>query len=346
MARTRDQQRVYDDLLKQYGKLVADAFFEAVQDLRSAAELRRLITAIALGRLEEAIDALNLDSAAWERVAEAVRSSYVGSGTTTTGLFPARMPSGIALIVRFSPGDPVAAEWLRNHAAALVRRLDNDTREVVRDHLSAGMRAGTNPRRVALDLVGRINRANGRREGGVLGLSGPQAAYVRRAAEELSSADPLGLQNYLTRERRNKRLDGYVRRALESGRPVSAEVRARMLVDYEASLLQLRGETVGRTEAMTALQFGRDEAYRQAIASGKVKADTVTKTWRSARDTRVRFSHASLDGQKRKFGEPFQSPSGAQLQFPMDTSLGAGGEEIINCRCVAEYNIDFFAGLT
>lgn len=37
----------------------------------------------------------------------------------------------------------------------------------------------------------------------------------------------------------------------------------------------------------------------------------------------------------------FQSPTGAMLRYPGDTSLGAGAGEIINCRCDVEYNFDF-----
>lgn len=344
--RTRQQQAIYDQLARRHGRAVADKFFAAIADIKTNTELRRLISAIEAHRLEEALAALHLDDAVWDELAEAVRASYVSGGNAAVALMPARGADGLALVVRFAVGDPVAAEWLRQHSLRLVTRLSEETRQLAREHLSAGMRAGTNPRRVALDLVGRINRASGRREGGILGLSSLQASYVRRAADELASTDESLLRHYLTRERRNRRWDALVHRAIETGQPIPADKRQRMINDYEARLLQLRGETIARTEVMTALQQGRHEAYRQAIASGKVAAEAVTKTWRSARDTRVRFSHAKLDGQVRPFGEPFQSPTGAQMLYPMDTSLGAGGEEVINCRCIAEYNINFFAGLT
>ena len=42
---------------------------------------------------------------------------------------------------------------------------------------------------------------------------------------------------------------------------------------------------------MAALGKSRDDAMKQAIQSGKVLADYVTQTWRSAGDDRGRHTH-------------------------------------------------------
>ena len=56
----------------------------------------------------------------------------------------------------------------------------------------------------------------------------------------------------------------------------------------------------------------------------------------------MRHTHQILNAQEvTGMDLPFQSPSGALLRFPGDTGLGAGAEEIINCRCDLEYNFDF-----
>jgi hypothetical protein len=39
--------------------------------------------------------------------------------------------------------------------------------------------------------------------------------------------------------------------------------------------------------------------------------------------------------------EPFESPTGAKLLFPGDSSLGAGAAEIVHCRCRVSYNVNF-----
>src|SRR5690606_18247469 len=94
---------------------------------------------------------------------------------------------------------------------------------------------------------------------------------------------------------------------------------------------------------MTALGQARHEAMRQAIASGKVSADAVTKGWRSAGDNRVRHTHRALNGQSVGFDGAFTSPSGARLRFPGDPDAPAS--ETVGCRCTVEYKVDYVAQL-
>ena len=58
-----------------------------------------------------------------------------------------------------------------------------------------------------------------------------------------------------------------------------------------------------------------------------------THTWVSMRDERVRVNHWNADGQTVPVNEPF-IVGGYKMMFPLDDSLGAPIEEIINCRCV------------
>jgi hypothetical protein len=342
MATSRSQRQVIEDLTRTYGPEVAAAFDEAMLDLRSRAEVRRVIEALRAGNIDAALDALHIDEAVFERLTEALAQAQAEGGRSAVEFMPRRAPDGTALIIRHRPGDPVAAARLREHSARLVTGITDDIRAVVRGNLADAMEAGRGPGSAAIEIVGRVNRATGRREGGVLGLTDPQAQAVRRAREELASTDPTALRSYLTRGRRDRRFDRTVERAIRDGTPIPTETRRRMIRAYESRLLELRGQVIGRTEAMTALQRGSFDAYRQAIEAGKVDAAAVTKIWRSARDLRVRHSHIVLDGESAGFLTPFTSPSGAQMMHPMDTSLGAGAEEIINCRCWCEYRVDAF----
>ena len=345
MARTRRQRQVYADLLARYGRQVADAFIRAIDNIRSAAEVQRLTAAIEAGQIEEALDALHIDREAFNEVADRLREAHAEGGKAATETMPTRRPDGTALVVRFDGRNPEAEAWLNRHSSDLITRLTTEQRQLVRLHLVEAMRRGVNPRQVALDLVGRINRATGKREGGVIGLSASQEGYVRSARNQLASDDAADLRAYLTRTRRDKRFDKSVQKAIREERAVEPGIAAKALTAYERRLLQLRGETIGRVEAMTSLQQAKFEAYRQAVASGKVAENAVTKVWRSASDLRVRHTHRALNGDSVGLNGVFRSPSGALLRFPMDTSLGAGTDEIVGCRCDAEYRIDFLANI-
>lgn len=59
----------------------------------------------------------------------------------------------------------------------------------------------------------------------------------------------------------------------------------------------------------------------------------TTHTWVSMRDEHVRVSHWEADSQTVPINEPFII-NGYKMMFPLDDSMGAPIDEIINCRCV------------
>lgn len=345
MATTRANRQVYADLLARYGVAVADAFFRALDSLRAGVELQRVTAALQNGDIDAALEALHIDPEVFNEVAERAKQAHDEAGKVTASAMPKRAADGTALVVRFDGRNPVAEAWLSRRSSDLITRLTTEQRQLVRDTLSDSMRRGVNPRQAALDIVGRISRVTGKREGGILGLSAPQAEYVATARDELASDDPAALKHYLTRVRRDKRFDRSVAKAIREGKPVDPAIAAKAVTAYERRLLKLRGETIGRVETLTSMQRAKFEAYRQAIASGKVAENVVTKVWRSAGDLRVRHTHQALNAESVRFNEAFRSPSGALMRFPMDTALGAGPQEIVGCRCDCEYRIDFLANL-
>lgn len=343
--RTADQARLYEELAEKHGRLIANAFMSALDEIRSRAEIERIIAAYEVGDLEGAIEALHMDQEAFDAFLDAIREAHSEAGRSAADLMPKRYPDGTAMVIRFEGRNPQAEGWLTEHSSRLVTRTVEDMRQALRNRLVAGMQAGENPRRVALDIVGRINRVTGKRDGGVLGLTAQQEAYVRSARQELASGEARALKNYLRRERRDRRFDRSVRKALEQGKPVPAETRERMVTAYTNRLLNLRGEVIARTEAMASMHHATWESLRQAVASGKLQASQIRRIWRSARDPRVRDSHAVLDGESVGLNEAFVSPFGARLMFPGDASQGAPASEIVACRCWCETRIDFFANL-
>jgi hypothetical protein len=339
----RTQAQVFDDLLSRYETEIAAAFRAAINDLGAQADLAGVIEALSRNDVAAAIEALHLDPAAYTGLQDALARAYGDGGATAAGFANRAVPPSV--VIRFDGRNLRAEQWLRQYSSSLVTRIVEDQRAALRQALTAGMTRGENPRTTALDIVGRINRATGKREGGILGLTSQQEAFARNARDELMSGDPAKLRNYLTRARRDKRFDRTIAKAIRDETPVPADTIRKATGAYRNRLLKLRGDTIGRTEALTSLQSANHEAYLQAVDNGAVAESDVRKVWRSAGDLRVRHSHRVLSGQSAGLREAFTSPSGARMMFPGDTSQGAGAEETIQCRCVAEYRIDFLSNL-
>ena len=80
-----------------------------------------------------------------------------------------------------------------------------------------------------------------------------------------------------------------------------------------------RAVTIARTETATFRNGARWE-FMQAQGVQRVQ-------WLSARDVRVRDTHADIDGDVVDLGEQFRNG----LRFPCE--VGGPPEEVINCRC-------------
>ena len=89
-----------------------------------------------------------------------------------------------------------------------------------------------------------------------------------------------------------------------------------------------RAMNIAENEANSILN---NDEYRSAIKNGCTK-----KKWIAFGDERVRMDHANVDGEVVDINKPFHV-GGYLMMFPKDDSLGAGLEEIVNCRCSVEY---------
>ncbi|WP_433950782.1 hypothetical protein [Brevundimonas bullata] len=330
MARRPTQQQLFRELAEKFGLEVALAFREAVSNLRSGVEFQKLKLAIEQGNLQAAMDALHIDRAAFFPLEAKITEAFIAGGQGAV----ASMPAAVSIGFRFDPGNQRAASWIRQFSGNLITGLVDGERQQARDFLADGMARGAHPRSVGLELVGRISRATGSREGGLIGLSAPQRAYVQAARIELASADPKLLKHYLTRTRRDRRYDRTVLKAIREGKAIDRDTASLMVTRYSARLVQLRGEVIARTEGLPAIRAAKHEAYQQLVDEGRIAEADIERGWHTAGDRRVRDSHEGMSGQTvRGLSLPFQSPSGALLMFPGDTSLGAGAEEIVACRC-------------
>lgn len=343
MARKPTARQLYAELLERYGQQVADAFAAVVRDLRRAADLQALQAAVQARNVEAALAATKIDPAAYGPLLDAIERGYAEAGKGAADLLPARNPDGAALLFRFDVRNPRAANWIREYGANLVRQVVDDQKAAIRTALVAGMEAGRGPRTVALDIIGRTNKATGQREGGVIGLTSTQGEAVRKAEAELASGDPVQMRNYLTRNRRDKRFDRSIQKAIREETAPPADLIAKATTRYQARLLELRGQVIGRTEALAALNASQYEALRQAVETGQLQASQVRRVWKSAYDGRVRDTHAALSGDTAGLDESFRSPSGAFLRYPGDPSAPIA--ERANCRCWVMPRIDWSANV-
>ena len=343
---TRDTRKAFLKLLDQTWPGVRSEFVAAMKAVQSQADMKALEAAIARGDVDAAFRALRFDAADLFRTDTAITAAMADGGNYQMGAFQQatrRAPIAGRIVQSFGGRNERAERIALDLGSKLVTEVLDDTRVLIAQTIRAGLEAGAGPLRTALDIGGRMN--NGTRQGGLVGLHSKQAGYVQNMRGELT--DPDSMANYFTRTRRDKRFDGIVRRAMADGKPVAQADIDRMAARYSDRLLALRGETIARTETLKALNAGRQEALDQLIENpnNDVQAQDVTRAWDSTGDAKTRETHAAADGQVMPQGEAF-IVGGYQMMYPGDTSLGAPAGETVNCRCVVDIRIDFFARLT
>lgn len=340
----RESRRRFEAAFRDMAPDLRDAFLQAIGDLRSVAQMQIIEAAIERRDIEAIVQALRLGPEFFAPLDDAMRRAFIAGGAYAINSLPKTIPAsgGGPLIVRFQGRHPRAEAWLSEASGTLIREIVDDQRAVIREAMRTGLELGQNPRRTALEIVGRIDRATGRRRGGVIGLTSREAGFVRNLRAELSS--PSTASGYFSRQARDRRFDRLVRRSIQEGKPLSQADIERIAGRYSDRLLALRGERIARTETIRALNAGRVEGMAQIVDSGVVSADAVTKVWHATPDGRTRDAHASMNRQTVRFDQTFTSPTGARMGHPGDTSHGAGGEDVIACRCWMEQKIDWLAG--
>ena len=352
--------RQIEQLLRRQEAALRRAFSMAVQDLRDQTQLTQLRNALRAGDIDAAIRALNIEPAAYATFAREIGNTYTQAGATIAAGTVWRLPDNSQAVVRFNVTNPRAERWLAQVSSDKITRITQDTIAAARVTINAGYAQGIHPNRIALDLVGRIG-ANGRRTGGIIGLSEPQARYVADMRLALSGDGPIGYARrpdgtlarkfWIKRdgrlgsvyERRDRRLDGVIRRAIEAGKPVTGADIDRLAGRYKDRLLALRGETIARTETAMAVEDARQEAWRQYQDETGVPLDAIIKRWVAAGGAaggNERPEHQAMNGEEViGLDTPFVLPDGTRMQHPLDPS--APVEHLANCRCTYTVSVDW-----
>lgn len=326
-----------EEALSRLEPQLAQAFRDAIQRMADAVSIQKVENALAAGNIEAAIDALRLEGVWFNPLPDAIRAGLVAGGDLALSGLRLRDPfDGTRFILGFDGRAARAEQWVAMASSNLITEIVKDQREMAREVIRAGIEAGKGPRTTALDLVGRMNRATGKREGGFIGLTSQQSQWALNAERELRDLDA----GYFSRTLRDKRSDSMVSRAIRDGKPLAeADVR-RLVARYRDRLLKARADTIAENEALNALRAGQAEGFRQLVDSGKVRNDQIVKGWSATMDGRTRHDHRMMNGQKvRGVDGAFTFPDGTQALFPGDTSLGASAAETIRCRCWCEWRI-------
>lgn len=333
------------DAIKEWVSKIWGAIRRAFRRIKDEAIIDDLQDAIRRENMDEAIAAIRLERPVFDEFEREVRNAIrVGGDGIARGMGRIRDQNGRFVAFRFDPRSSAVDEFIRTKSAQkIVDDILEEQRALIREVIKDGVMRGRSERAITLDLVGRINRDTGRREGGVIGLSRQFNEYVASARNELESGD---FASYLTRERRDKRFDRIIAKAEKGERKLTQDEIDKIIMRYSDRLLELRGEVIATTEARSALMFGRYRAIKQLVESGKVREDQIVKIWKTVGDERVRHTHVSLANKRSPFSVPFRTSRGARLLFPTDTSLGAPAYEIINCRCWLNFAIDWGGGNT
>lgn len=340
----RDNRRNFLNLLDKTWPGLSKEFVKAMQQVRDRSAFAALEDAIRRGDVQAAFDALRMDRAALFKLDEAIEAAFRSGGDYQMDAIvtaSARLPQTSRVVASFGGRNERAERIALELGSRLITEVVDDTRDLVAQVVRGGLEAGRNPRAVALDIVGRME--GGTRKGGLVGLHSGQAQYVQNMRGELAS--PERMANYFTRTRRDRRFDATVRKAIADGRPLAQADIDKIAGRYSDRLLQTRGENIARTEALKALNAGRDEGLQQLIDRGDITSDQVMQRWDDTGDGRTRDSHRAADGQTVPRGQPF-IVGGYEMMYPGDTSRGAPASETINCRCYFSPRIDFFKGLT
>ena len=327
----RDFPSDFDRLLSELEPDVRQAFIAAINRVVTTAELRRVQDYLDRRDIEGLLDSLSLSPEYFREVQDAAEKAFYAGAAFQVSI------SASVSSLPFNRRHWAAEAWARENGSRLIVEISEATREGVREYVNEALRTGRSSGATAREVVGRLNRATGRREGGIIGLTGQQSGYVVNARAELE-----GLSSaYFQRSARDRRYDSTVRKAIREGKPLPKAVVDKILGRYADGLLVRRGDIIARTEAHNALNAGRYEAMRQTAEAAGIAETAITVKWQATRDSRTRDSHRALGGKTVPYGQPFVSPvTGARMRFPGDRTFSPPASDVVNCRCTTSYSIE------
>jgi hypothetical protein len=337
MARrpTPSQIAAFEALLEKADAEVRDAFLAAVYSARSKVDLGALVAMIEAGDIEGVIALLRMDQGVLWPLEEALRRSYLAGGVAVDAF----APTGIEGRFGFNGRHLRAEADIARIGGDLVRTLEREQNEAIRAVLLDAIERNRSSSQTALEIVGRKSLASGLREGGIVGLSGPQTDRYLKVQRLMQTAE--GVQELVVKKnglltvryKVNAATSNRIIAAYRKGGAVAAPDQTISERQYKNQLLRQRGQLIAQNEAHTAQSAGRHEAYRQMLDRPDIEA--VTCKWIHGFSRDARPDHKRMDGEVRNFGEGFVMDDGTVMQYPHDPAGGV--RHSASCRCTAFY---------
>ena len=313
---SRLSQSRIDAALAKAEPAIRKAFLDAIAAHKASINLRALAEALERGDIAGAVTIAQISPAMLYPLDAAITAAFVAGGQMVAEAAPK-----FAVQFGFDGRATRAEAWARQNAAGLVVDIVQGQQEALQQLIGDRLIAGSNPAPLARQIRS------------VVGLSPSQVATVGNVRSDLEGLS----DNYFTRALRDKRFDSLVRKAIASGKPLSATDVERITNRYAERALAHRATVIAESESFNALRAGRDEGVRQAADAGA--ASDIVKVWDSSGDARVRPDHRAMDGQERPLNEPFLAPDGSLLDYPGDSSRGAPASLTVRCRCLSTYRL-------
>lgn len=300
-----------DALLTSAEPRIASAFRAAIAALARDLDLAVIEALLIAGDVETA---LRYTQAAAQAVGVASTVTFFDAGQDTAA-FLNNLDLGVIL---FDHVNFRAVNALQNNSLRLIAEFTAEQRRATHLALLDGVARGVNPRDMARafrDSIGLTERQ--------------QAAVINY--RQLLEGSVEQRREALTRALRDGRFDQTVNASIRRDVPLTPEQVSRMVERYQARYIKYRSEVIGRTEALRSVHEGVNEAYQQAIDAGNLDETSLERMWDTSRDKRVRHTHRGLQGQKRKWGQPWHTVNG-RIRYPGDPEAAAS--ETVLCRCL------------
>lgn len=337
-GRLDNLDKVLKELERDFSVKVARAFEEAISDIKSDVVLKRVIEALERGDIEAAMDALNIDDAAFNNVRQQLTQAFINSGTSVMSIIKFDPPGETRATVRWNISNPDAEEVLSKWVGEKITNITEATKAAARSAMTDRYREGKGPRQIALDVVGRVNKVTKKREGGLLGLNAPQENAVSNMRAYLERGD---LKKVLRMSKRDLRFDRSIEKLIREGKKPSKTQIDKWVGRYADKLLKLRGDTIARTETAAAVEQGRFNGFKQGMDAKGYPYHYANKKWRhggggvTPRHNHVAENETVVQGLLAYF----TMPDGAQLLYPHDPDAPAS--HVINCTCSVLITMDW-----